>query len=242
MAGQGNILIFGATGTIGGALANLAIKNADDAQIFLTGRSRKPDQIAPNVARFQIDLLDENALADLANTIKEAGGINKVIVATGFLHNATIQPEKSVTQIDLSALSAQLSHNLVAPTLVARHFCPLLPRDQRCVFAALSARVGSISDNHLGGWYGYRAAKAGLNMIIRTLAIEMRRRNPQAMVVGLHPGTVQSPLSKPFSKNTKAARLFSPEQSANYLWQVIETLQPSDSGRCMAWDGQPIAP
>ena len=150
VADLGNILIVGATGTIGRALTKQALQTRDYAHVFLTGRSQKPALNGDNVTGFQLDLLDETALADLASAIKTAGGVSTVIVATGFLHNATIQPEKSVTQIDLSRLTAQLSHNLIAPTLVARHICPLLPRDRPCVFAALSARVGSISDNHLG--------------------------------------------------------------------------------------------
>jgi NAD(P)-dependent dehydrogenase (short-subunit alcohol dehydrogenase family) len=132
--------------------------------------------------------------------------------------------------------------NAIGPALVAKHFVPLLPNEDRCVFAALSARVGSITDNRLGGWYGYRASKAALNMLIKTLAIELARTRPEAICVALHPGTVDTGLSKPFQKGVASDRLFSTDSTAAQLLEVIERLEPDQSGRCFAWDGAEIAP
>lgn len=130
--------------------------------------------------------------------------------------------------------------NTVGPALVAKHFLPLLPRDRRAIFAALSARVGSTSDNRLGGWHSYRASKAALNMILRNLAIELVRSHPQAIVAGLHPGTVQTRLSEPFQRGVQPEKLFTPEHSAGRLLSVLDGLAPADSGGVFAWDGTVI--
>jgi NAD(P)-dependent dehydrogenase (short-subunit alcohol dehydrogenase family) len=130
----------------------------------------------------------------------------------------------------------------LAPALLAKHLIPLMPKDQRAVFAALSARVGSIGDNRLGGWYSYRASKAALNMLLRCTAIEAKRRWPKLVVVGLHPGTVDTPLSQPFQARVPDGKLFTPEFSARSLLQVIDGLTPADSGNVYAWDGQLIQP
>lgn len=124
--------------------------------------------------------------------------------------------------------------------MVAKHFLPKLAKDQRAVFAALSARVGSISDNQLGGWYSYRASKAALNMIIKNLSIEMKMRYKQAIIVGLHPGTVDSRLSKPFQANVPAGKLFTADYAVAKMLEVINTLTPENSGKYYAWDGKEI--
>ena len=141
---------------------------------------------------------------------------------------------------DEDSIAAAAARVGQGPALVARHFLPLLPRDRRAVFAALSARVGSIGDNRLGGWHSYRASKAALNMILRNLAIELARTHPQAVVAGLHPGTVDTGLSEPFQKGVKPEKLFTAESSAERLLAVMDALTPADCGRVFAWDGQPI--
>ena len=130
--------------------------------------------------------------------------------------------------------------NAIGPALIAKHFLPLLAHNRKSVFAALSARVGSIEDNRLGGWYAYRASKAALNMMIRTLSVELARLNPSALCVGLHPGTVDTSLSKPYQGSVSDGGLFSVEQSASHLLKVLNGLQPEHSGRVFAWDGKPI--
>ena len=130
--------------------------------------------------------------------------------------------------------------SLIGPALVAQAFLPKLAKNKKTIFAALSARVGSISDNRLGGWHSYRASKAALNMLIKNFSIEVARKNKQAIIVGLHPGTVDSRLSKPFQKNVKPEHLFSADYSAKKLLQVIDQLTVKDSGGCFAWDGKKI--
>jgi NAD(P)-dependent dehydrogenase (short-subunit alcohol dehydrogenase family) len=132
--------------------------------------------------------------------------------------------------------------NAAGPAQIARLLLPAMPRDRRTLFAALSARVGSISDNRLGGWHSYRASKAALNMLIRCLAIEQARSHPQAVCVALHPGTVDTGLSKPFQAGVKPDQLFAPAKAAGHLLAVLDALAPSQSGRLFAWDGKELTP
>ena len=159
-----------------------------------------------------------------------------IVVATGVLHDG-LQPERSFRQLDAKHLLRDYRVNAVGPALAAKHLLPLMPRDRRAVFAALSARVGSIADNRLGGWHAYRASKAALNMILRNLSIEMARSHPQAVIAGLHPGTVATDLSAPFQKGMAEGKLFPADYSAERLLSVLSNLTPADSGGVFAWDG-----
>ena len=143
-------------------------------------------------------------------------------------------------EVQAETLAKVIAVNATGPALVARHFLPKLRRGSKTVFAALSARVGSIADNRLGGWYAYRASKAALNMLLKTLAIEHARRFPDSIIVGLHPGTVDTGLSQPFTSRTPKDRLFTADQSARYLIDVIDGVDADDSGRVFAWDGSRI--
>ena len=149
-------------------------------------------------------------------------------------------PEKTWRSLNAAALAKAFRINTVGPALVAKHFLPLLARRRKSAFAVLSARVGSISDNRLGGWYAYRASKAALNMLIRTLSIELKRSNRDALCIALHPGTVDSRLSKPFQGNVPDGKLFSPDVAANHLLSVIDGVDPEQSGKLFAWDGAEI--
>lgn len=189
------------------------------------------------LSRPDLDITDESSIAATAARI---GPVDAVIVATGLLHDGQQAPEKTYRALDAAALARSFAVNGIGPALVAKHFLPLLPRDRRGVFAALSAKVGSISDNRLGGWYAYRASKAALNQLIRTASIELRRTHPQAICVGLHPGTVDTRLSAPFQRGVPD--LFTPERSAAALLEVLDSLTPEQSGRLWAWDGREIAP
>ncbi len=234
-------LIVGGSGGVGGALvARLA---ADTAVSRITVWQRRPPE-SPACAKCttqQIDLLDE---ATIAATAQSLGEVDLVIIATGLLHDdtASIRPEKTWRAIDPNAMRRSFEINTIGPALIAKHVLPLLPRDRRAVFAVLSARVGSISDNRLGGWYSYRASKAALNQIIRCLAIELAGKRPQAICVGLHPGTVDTALSKPFQSNVADGRLFTSDTSASHLLDVIAKLTPASSGRLFDWAGYEIAP
>ncbi len=191
-------------------------------------------------ARPELDILDEASIAAAAASLSSPPTL--VLVATGMLHEDGHGPEKSLGELDGARLAHSYAVNTIGPALIAKHFLPLLPKGQRGVFAVLSARVGSISDNRLGGWYGYRASKAALNQLIRTLAIEMKRINDRAIIVGLHPGTVDTKLSKPFQANVAPGQLFDPGRAAVQLLDVIDGLTVKDSGNVLAWDGTTIAP
>ncbi|WP_348529916.1 SDR family NAD(P)-dependent oxidoreductase [Methylobacterium gnaphalii] len=184
-----------------------------------------------------IDITNEASIAAAAKAASLEGVISLIVVATGILHGPNIQPEKALRALDPSTMATVFAVNTIGPALVAKHFVPLLARSERSVFAVLSARVGSIEDNRLGGWYSYRASKAALNQILRTLAIETRRTHPGAIVVGLHPGTVRTGLSHPFRPDETTPGVFAPEESAAYLVEVLKTLKLSDSGKVFAWDG-----
>ncbi len=215
-------VVIGAGGGIGAALSS-ALEEEENDVVRLT--------------RADLDLTDEASIVAAASRVAKA---DLVVVATGLLHDADHGPEKALRDLDPVWLARQYAINAIGPALVAKHFLPLLPRTGRSVFAALSARVGSISDNRLGGWYGYRASKAALNQLIRTLAVEDKRRNDRGIVVALHPGTVDTRLSKPFQQGGRD--LFQPDRAAVQLLDVLDALKPVDSGKLFAWDGVEIAP
>jgi NAD(P)-dependent dehydrogenase (short-subunit alcohol dehydrogenase family) len=231
-------VVIGASGGIGGALA-AALAERGAVVHALSRRGVVED------ARFLADTIDleaEASIADAASALRAEGPIDLVIVASGLLHAEGVAPEKSYRQLSGAAFARYFAVNATGPALVAKHFFPLLARDRPAVFAALSARVGSIGDNRLGGWYGYRASKAALNMIVKTLSIELARTHPLAACVALHPGTVATDLSQPFQRGVPAEKLFSPETSANHLLDVIAELSASQSGSILAWDGAEITP
>jgi NAD(P)-dependent dehydrogenase (short-subunit alcohol dehydrogenase family) len=236
-----NIAIIGASGAIGHALVRHYLQADAGATILAFSRSI-PEFQDSRVQVHPIDLSDETQIEAAARIASQHRPLDLVIVATGLLHDAQLKPEKALRDLSTDAFMASFAVNTIGPTLVAKHFLPLLHREKRAVFAALSARVGSISDNRSGGWYAYRAAKAALNMVIRTAAIEMARKYPKAILVGLHPGTVDSPLSHPFQSHVAQGRLFTPDMSAEFLARVIAQLDQTDSGRIFAWDGEEIQP
>ena len=221
--------VIGAAGGIGAALVEALADEGHDVAAF--ARSLAGDR--------HLDLTDEASSAAAAGA---AGCRQLVIVATGVLHEGDRGPEKGLRELDPGWLARQYAVNAIGPALVAKHFLPRMPRTGRSVFAVLSARVGSIGDNRLGGWYGYRASKAALNQFVRTLAVEERRRNPSSIVAALHPGTVDTTLSRPFQGAVQAGRLFTPGRAAVQLLDVIEELKPADSGRIFGWDGTEITP
>ena len=230
--------VFGAGGGIGGALAAALARSGRFGAVH--GGSRRDDAaMADGVTPFRFDLGDERSIADALDAMPQAP--DTIIVATGLLHDGArgIAPEKTLRAIDPAAMAHVFALNTIGPALIAKHALPRLPRDRRGVFAVLSARVGSIGDNRLGGWHAYRASKAALNMLVANFAIEMQRSHPHAVIAALHPGTVESALSAPFRGSAK--RLFTPETSAEHLLRVIDGLAPQDSGGFFAWDGARIA-
>lgn len=230
--GKASAVIIGASGGIGGALEASLIEEGAFEVVHGFARSR-------NVPHF-LDLLDETSIASAAAHVANGTAPTLVIVATGLLHSGEKGPEKALRDLDPEWLAQVYAVNAIGPALVAKHFLPIMPRTGRTVFAALSARVGSISDNRLGGWHGYRASKAALNMLIRNLAIEERRRNDRAIVVTLHPGTVDTPLSHPFQAHVPVGRLFDTERAALQLLDVIEGLKVPDSGKLFDFEGEEV--
>ncbi len=224
--------VIGASGGIGAALANHLAGSGAEVFRFSRGAS----------GASYLDLTDEASIADAAQIAARNGPLDLVIVASGYLHGEGEGPEKDWRQITAGELSQNFAINAIGPALVAKHFLPILADDRLAGLAALSARVGSISDNRLGGWYSYRASKAALNMLIRTLSVELARKKPEAFCVGLHPGTVDTRLSAPFQRGVPEGQLFTPDQTAQYLLDVLSKLSHADSGRCFAWDGKEIAP
>lgn len=209
------------------------------AAVYAVSRSGGP---VPGAISLKAEFTDETQLAHVAAEIGAAGAVTLCIVASGILSADGLQPEKTYRTLSAEAFGRVFAANTVAPALIAKHMLPLMPKAERSVFAALSARVGSISDNRLGGWHAYRASKAALNMLIRNFAIEQARRAPGNICVGLHPGTVDTGLSKAFQGGVPGEKLFTPEQAAGYLLGVLDGLTPEDAGKCFDWAGEEVAP
>jgi NAD(P)-dependent dehydrogenase (short-subunit alcohol dehydrogenase family) len=228
--------VIGASGGIGSAFVALLAQDAGVGRVLALSRRPVSHQQAHIVAA-AVDITDEASIAAAAEQARSLGELRLVVVATGLLHGEGINPEKTWGALTGDSLARAFAVNSIGPALVAKHFLPLFPRRGRAVFAALSARVGSIEDNRLGGWYAYRTSKAALNMLLRTFAIELALRAPEALCIGLHPGTVDTRLSKPFQGNVAPNTLCQPEDAAARLLEVIRRLGPQDSGGVFAWDG-----
>jgi NAD(P)-dependent dehydrogenase (short-subunit alcohol dehydrogenase family) len=239
-------LVIGASGGIGLAITRALLDDNSVQTVCATYRnSASAEELlqhtGPRLHVFQADVTESSTLDDLAMGIRAQGvQPNLVIVCAGILHEPGLGPEKSLRQCDPQALSRCFAVNSIGPLMVARAIMPLMPKRQGAHFAALSAMVGSITDNRLGGWYGYRASKAALNQFLRTLAIECRRTHPALCVTAIHPGTTDTELSRPFQGNVKSGKLYTPEQSAARIIRVIREGTPEQSGRFVNWDGQPI--
>lgn len=218
-------VIVGASGGIGAALA-AALREAGTKVIGLS--------------RPELDIEDEASIARAAAGLRNEEPIDLVIVASGILAPPGRVPEKALRNLDAGSFARVLAVNTIGPMIVAKHFVPLLPRKGRSAFAVLGARVGSIADNRLGGWYSYRASKAALAMAVRTLAIEVARVRAEAVICALHPGTVDTALSRPFKGGVAEERLFGPETAARQLLAVLAGLSAADSGGHFAWDGTRI--
>ena len=234
-----NVAVIGASGGIGRAMCELLAADPAVGQVFAFSR-RAAGFDDTDVVAGPVDVEDEDSIARAADSV---GGtpLDLVLVLTGILHDGdAIQPERRLGELDPRAMSKVFAVNTIGPAIVAKHFLPKLRRRGKTVFGALSARVGSIGDNRLGGWPSYRASKAALNQVIRTLSIEQARKRPESILVALHPGTVDTPLSAPFTSRTPDDRIFTAEQSASYLLSVVDGLDADDSGGFFAWDGSSI--
>ena len=243
-----HVLICGASRGIGLALCTALLARDDVAQVW--GVARKAGTSAelatlaqrygPRLRRVDCDARDEQSLETLVSeTLEGCDHLNLVISTLGILHQDGAKPEKGLAQLTLASLQASFATNTFAPILLLKHLMPLL-RKEPSTFAALSARVGSIGDNRLGGWYSYRASKAALNQLLHTASIELKRLNRASTVLAIHPGTTDTELSRPFQGNVPDGQLFEPAFSAERVLEVVGAHGPSDSGTFWAWDGQPI--
>ena len=219
-------VVIGAQGGIGEAIIKSLGASGHYSEIF--GFARRGDH--------PIDVTREESVAAAAAQVEETEmAVSLVVVATGFLHDEEFMPEKSWRDLDARHMQRAFLVNAIGPALVMKHFLPLLPQRSRSVCAALSARVGSIDDNRLGGWHSYRASKAALNQLVRTCAIELKRIRPEAICVALHPGTVATRLSQPFGKAGLDVR--APSEGATRLLRVLDQLPPDDSGGFFDYSG-----
>jgi len=227
--GRSIAVVIGASGGIGGAIAAALEAQGRFAQVIRLGRSSEPP----------LDITAEPSIAAAAAQIRAIGhDLRLVFDASGFLHDHRFTPEKSWSQIDPAHMQQSFAVNAIGPALLMKHFLPLLAGDGTSVFATLSAKVGSIGDNQLGGWYAYRASKAALNQIVRTAAVELGRRRPHAICVALHPGTVATGLTAPFAK--AGLDVQTPEVAAAQLLALVHRLTPADSGGFLDRFGEPI--
>ena len=226
--------VVGASGAIGAALVQALREDPRCGHVQALSRSA-PTDATDHTA---VDLLDESSLATAAQQLRAAGPLHLLICATGILQVEGRMPEKRLADLDPATMARALAVNTIGPAMVIKHLHELLAVKERALMGVLSARVGSIGDNRLGGWYSYRASKAALNMLLRTAAVEVARKRPLAVLAALHPGTVQSPLSAPIIGNADAQ---TPEASARHLLAVLDALPAEGaSGRFHAWDGQAI--
>lgn len=234
-----NAAIFGASGGIGAALA-AHLSSLGCERVYAGSRSGNAS--VEGVIPFAFDLTDEASIAEAAKLMRNDPP-EWVIVASGVL---TLEdgkgPERTYKRLDPDVMARVLSINTIGPALVAKHILPLMPRDRPFTFAALSARVGSISDNGLGGWHSYRASKAALNMLLKNFAIEIARTHKESIIVGLHPGTVDTSLSEPFQKGLAEGQLTDPSQAASNLVSVLSQLTPDQSGCVFDFAGKEISP
>lgn len=238
----------GASRGIGLALCTALLAREDVSQVWAV--SRRATEAAGLLALLEshaqrlhlvdCDARDEDALARLAVQVKQSSPHLHLVISTlGILHQDGAKAEKSLAQLDLAGLQASFACNTFAPILLLKHLLPLL-RNQPSTFVALSARVGSIGDNRLGGWYSYRASKAALNQLLHTASIELKRLNPAATVLALHPGTTDTDLSRPFQGNVPEGKLFQADFAARCILELAGRLGPADSGSFRGWDGARI--
>ncbi|MEM1281223.1 MAG: SDR family NAD(P)-dependent oxidoreductase [Cyanobacteria bacterium P01_H01_bin.152] len=241
---QGTALVVGASQGIGLGFVQHLLADDRISQVLATYRQAATAsallalQAHPSLQCIPLDATDEEAVAQLAAKIQAQGrGLDLVVNCVGVLHQGDLQPEKSLRQINTSQLLQYFQTNSVPAVLLAKHLQSLLRKESRTVFANLSAKIGSIEDNRLGGWYGYRASKAALNMLLKTTAIEYRRKNPHTVILALHPGTTDTRLSKPFQRNVPPQKLFSVERTVTQLLAIIDGATEADNGAFFSWDG-----
>ncbi len=244
-----NALIVGASQGIGLGFVKSLLQENNVAKIFATYRNADSagelisleSEYFSKLVCLPMDITQESQIsAGVEKISTEVDKLHLVINCVGILHEDELQPEKSLRQINSENLIRYFQVNSIGGILLAKHLQPLFKHNEKNIFACISAKIGSIGDNRLGGWYGYRASKAALNMFMRTTAIEYSRRCPKTIVVTLHPGTTDTNLSRPFQRNVPPEKLFPVERTVKQLLSVIANLKPENSGEFFSWDGSPL--
>ncbi len=242
-------MVIGANRGIGLELVKAQLREVGVSRVIATHRPGVELQKLDILTRLHgerlslrpLDVTEDASLEAFARYLKtQEGGIDLTIHAAGILHEENIDPEKSFAQCNARNLKRLFEVNSVGPLMVAAALLPAHSRKRRFTFAALSAMVGSIGDNRLGGWYGYRASKTALNQFVKTLANECRVKYPRASIVAIHPGTTDTDLSRPFQRNVKPGKLYSAEQSASRILNVLKDIGSEESGQFLNWDGSQI--
>lgn len=235
------VLIVGASQGIGLEFVRQFLQTNRVDLVYATYRNPQSELLAisdPRLRCLPMDITEEAQIKTVVQKIQtETAALHYVINCVGVLHEGAMQPEKSLRQLNAEQLLRYFQVNSIGAVLLAKHVQPLLKHCERAILATFSAKIGSISDNYLGGWYGYRASKAALNMFMRTTAIEYKRTCPRAIVVTLHPGTTDTRLSRPFQRNVPPEKLFPVVRTVRQLLTVLDQLQESDSGEFFSWDG-----
>ncbi len=233
-------IIIGGSGAIASALKQALLIDDDCQQIWLFSRSQSPAGL-PTKIRWQTVEYTQSAIQTaLAVCLPDSVPVQKVFICNGRLHDAELKPEKRLEQFNAEDCQAIMHSNSIVPMLWVQALLPYLKSHHSCQLVVFSARVGSIGDNHLGGWYSYRASKAALNMLLKNAAIEYQRRAPNVSMVAFHPGTTDTPLSKPYNKNVPADKLFPPALVAEKLLSILEHLPPRETLRFLDWQGKKI--
>ncbi|EGT3626911.1 SDR family oxidoreductase [Morganella morganii] len=228
------VLIVGGSGGIGQAMVKQVQETYPDATVHATYRHHLPQDRQNNIQWHKLDVTNEAEIKQLSEQLTE---LDWLINCVGILHTQDKGPEKSLQSLDIAFFQHNLTLNTLPSVMLAKHFCHVLKQSDSARFAVISAKVGSISDNRLGGWYSYRASKAALNMFLKTLSIEWQRTMKHCVVLSLHPGTTDTPLSQPFQQSVPKGKLFTPEYVANCLLPIIANATPAQTGRFFAYDG-----
>jgi NAD(P)-dependent dehydrogenase (short-subunit alcohol dehydrogenase family) len=235
-----NVLIVGASGGIGSALSQHILTHTN-ANVFATYRSAQLRVQHARLRWYALDVTAENDYGSLTMSLNvEVDHLDWVINCVGALSINEQTPEKNLKAVTSNNLMSSIQVNTIPTLLLAKHVLPFLRRSDAPRFATISARVGSIDDNELGGWYSYRCSKAALNMALKNISIEWGRLMKRSCTIALHPGTTDTELSLPFQANVPEKQLFAPEKTAGLLFHVLENLRPEDNGRFIAYDGSDI--
>ncbi|EHC04570.1 SDR family oxidoreductase [Shewanella baltica] len=228
------VLIVGGSGGIGQAMVKQVQETYPDATVHATYRHHLPQDRQNNIQWHALDVTNEAEIKQLSEQLTE---LDWLINCVGILHTQDKGPEKSLQSLDIDFFQHNLTLNTLPSVMLAKHFCHALKQSDSARFAVISAKVGSITDNRLGGWYSYRASKAALNMFLKTLSIEWQRNMKHCVVLSLHPGTTDTPLSQPFQQSVPQGKLFTPEYVANCLLPIIANATPAQTGCFFAYDG-----